>query len=87
MINQLRAGEQLKEAPEKKSHGSTIAVCKGCLIPSDDSIRESAPYVTRNDSASLSNFAIFDEEHILECASEKSDEEIEVYSKFGMILF
>ena len=46
---------------------------KGCLIPPEDVVIEAAHYVTKQDSLSLTNFALMDEDDEEEFTDHKSD--------------
>jgi hypothetical protein len=59
----------------------------GCLIPSEDASSDSAHYVSKNDSLSLTNFAIMDGDESPDGGSEKSDDDIGVHSVFSMYWF
>ena len=63
---------------------SLIRLQLGCLIPSEDASGDCAHYVSKNDSLSLTNFAIMDESEAPDGGSQKSDDDIGVYSAFSM---
>ena len=48
---------------------------KGCLIPPEDLSSESAHYVARQDTLSLTNFALMDEDDEEECTNDNKQEE------------
>ena len=48
---------------------------KGCLIPPEDPASESAHYVARQDTLSLTNFALMDEDDEEECTNDNKQEE------------
>ena len=48
---------------------------KGCLIPPEDLASESAHYIARQDTLSLTNFALMDESEEEECTNDNKQEE------------